>query len=157
MFSHVLPSNLSTITSIQGAHSPHPSCIRTYHAPSLTHHRCHTLATNRHILLSSVWNRDQGISLRPTIGTLTWNGLRCNLDFLSGRSSDMLVGPALSTFKALEEGSDDKLCPLILFWTFNFPSPSVMFVACQIFYHHEGDFWCLVHIHIWWWRQSGLA
>jgi len=36
----------------------------------------------------------------------------------------MLVGPAPSTFLALEGGLDDKLCPLIQFWTFAYFSCS---------------------------------
>lgn len=32
-----------------------------------------------------------------------------------------------------------------------------MFFAWWIYYHHEGIFLSLVHIHVWWWRRSGLV
>lgn len=42
-----------------------------------------------------------------------------------GISLDMLVGPTPSTFLVLEGGTDDKLCPLILFRTFTYLSWSL--------------------------------
>ena len=72
-----------------------------------------------------MWNRGQGIIVRPIAGTPTPNGLRSNCDFLPRRSTDMLVGPAPFTFLALEGGLDDKMCPLILFWTFSYLSWSL--------------------------------
>jgi len=97
IFAHVFPSHLSTITSFQGAHSSQPTYVRTSHAPSLTHCSGHTLTTNTVILLASIWNRGQDIVIRPNVGTPTPNGLRSNWDFLLGRSSYMLVSPALPT------------------------------------------------------------
>ena len=63
-----------------------PPCVRTSHSPSLTHFRGHTLATNIVILLASMRHRGQGITLRPTAGTPTPNGMMSNWDFLQGRS-----------------------------------------------------------------------
>ena len=60
--------------------------VGTSHTHSLTNCISHTLATVRVILLSSVWHRSQGITLRPTAGALKPNGLRSNWDFLPGRS-----------------------------------------------------------------------
>ena len=60
--------------------------VRTSHTPSLTHCINHTLATDKVILLASVRHHGQGITLRPTIGTPTPNGLTSNWDFLLGRS-----------------------------------------------------------------------
>ena len=97
IFPHVFPSHLSTIIGCQGAHSSQPPFVRTSHGPSLIHYSCHTLATNRVILLAFVQNHGQGITVRPTAGTPTQNGLRSNWDFLSGISPYMLVGPTLST------------------------------------------------------------
>lgn len=74
--------------------SPHPSCVITSHAPSLTYLICHTLSTNRDILLYSVLNNDQGDTMRPTTRTPTLNGLRSSWDFFLGRSPNMLAGPA---------------------------------------------------------------
>ena len=97
IFARVFPSKSHTIICFQGSHSPHPQCVRTSHAPSLVCCNNHTLSTNRDILLASVWNRGQGITVRPTAGTPTPNGLRSNWDFLSGSSPYMLVGPTPST------------------------------------------------------------
>jgi len=99
-------------------HSPHPPCVRNAHAPSLNYCICHNLATNRDILLAFVWNHSQGNTVWPTARTPTPNSLRSSWDFLPGRSPDMLAGLAPSTFLVLEGGPYDKLCPLILFWTF---------------------------------------
>ena len=92
IFTHVFPSQLSTNTGCQGAHSSQPTCVRTFHSPSLTHYSGHTLATNRVILLASVRHRGQGITIRPTAGTPTPNSLRSNWDFLPRRSPHMLAG-----------------------------------------------------------------
>ncbi len=86
IFASVFPSHPSTITGCQGAHSSQPTCVRTYHAPSLTHRSYHTHNTNKGILLASVQNCGQGITIRPTTRTTTPNGLRSNLEFLPGRS-----------------------------------------------------------------------
>ena len=126
IFVRVFPSQLSISTVFQGAHSSHPPCVRTSHSPSLTHCSSHTLATDKVILLVSMWNHSQGINIRPTAGTPTPNNLRSNLDFLPGRSTDMLAGLTSSTLLELEGGSDDKLCPLILFWTFSHLSWSLV-------------------------------
>jgi len=96
------------------AHSPHPPCVRTTHAPSLTCCICHTLATNRDILLASVCNRDQGDTIWAIVVTPTPNSLRSSWDFLPGRSPNMLAGPTPSAFLVQEGGPDDKLCPLIM-------------------------------------------
>ena len=122
IFSRVFPFWLYAFTCFQGAHSPHPPCVRTAHEPSLNCCMCHTLATNKDILLASMKNCGQGDTIQPTIGTPRPNGLRSSWDFLPGRSREMFVGLALSTFLALEGGPDDKLCPLILFWTFAYLS-----------------------------------
>ena len=98
IFTRVFPSHLSTIIGCQGRHSSQPPCVRTTHAPSLIHCSCHTLATSRFILLSSVRNCGQGITIQPTLGTPTPNILRSNLDFLPRRYPYMLAGPAPSTF-----------------------------------------------------------
>ena len=98
IFAHVFPSHLSTITSCQGTHSSQPTCVKTSHSPSLTHYSGHILATDRFILLASVWNLSQGIAIQPTAGTPTLNGLRSNWDFLLGKSLDMLAHLAPSTF-----------------------------------------------------------
>ena len=97
IFARVFPSQLSTVTGCQGVHPSQPTCVRTSHAPSFTHYSSHTLATGRVILLASVWNHGQGISIRPIAGTSTPNGLRSNWDFLSGRSPYMLASSTLST------------------------------------------------------------
>jgi len=86
IFARVFPSQLSSDTSCQGAHSSHPLCVGTSHAPSLTHYSGHTLATDRVILLASMRHCGEGITLRPTIGTPTLNDLRSTWDFLPGRS-----------------------------------------------------------------------
>lgn len=122
IFANVFPSKPYIITGFQGAHSPHSPCVRTVHGTSLSCHNCNTLATNMDILLSSVRNCGQGNTIWPTAGTPTPNGLRSTWDFLLGRSPNMLVGPTLSTFMALKVGPDDKVCPLILFWTFSYLS-----------------------------------
>jgi len=70
-------------------------------------------------LITSACNHVQGDIVQPTIQTHTPNDLRPSWDFLPGRSPDMLVGLAASTFLVLEGGLDDKLCPLILFWKFS--------------------------------------
>ena len=36
-------------------------------------------------------------------------------------------------------------------------TPSVMFFKSWICHHHEGVFLFLVHLHVWWWRSSGMA
>lgn len=118
IFAHVFPSKPRAIIGFQGVHSPHLPCARTVHAPSLTCHSYHTLATNRDILLASVRNCGQGDTIRPAAGTPTPNGLRSNRDFLLRRSPNMLAGPAPSTFLVLEGGPDDKLSPHHLFWVF---------------------------------------
>ena len=65
-------------------HSSQTICVRTSHAPSLTHYSDHTLATDIVILLASVRHRGQGIAIWTTAGTPTPNGLRSNWDFLQG-------------------------------------------------------------------------
>jgi len=76
----LIPFNLElTFTS-----SPLRS-VRTSHTPSLTHYITYTLTTIRVILLTSVQHRGQGITLRPTVWTPTWNDLRSNWDFIQGR------------------------------------------------------------------------
>ncbi len=67
-------------------HIPRLWNVGTSHTNSLTHYIIHTLATDRVILLASVWNHGQGITLWSTAGTPTPNGLRSNWDFLPGRS-----------------------------------------------------------------------
>jgi len=134
IFSRVFPSHLSTITGFQGVHSSQPTCVRTSHAPSFTHCNYHTLATNRVILLACVRNRGQGITIRPTAGSPTPNGLRSNWDFLSRRSPWHVGGSSTWTFLALEGGPDDKLCPLIRFWTFAYLSWILaLFSLCDVF------------------------
>lgn len=98
-------------------HTPVP-CVRTFHAPSLTCCKCHTLDTNKDISLISTHNHGQGDTVLPTARTPPPNSLRSSSDFLPGRSPNMLASPALSTFLALEGGLDDKLSPHILFWIF---------------------------------------
>lgn len=98
IFARVFPSRPSTITCFQGAHSSQAPCVRISHAPSLTHYSCHILATNKVILVGSMKNHDQGISIGPTVKTPTPNSLRSNWDFLLGRSPDMLAGLVLSTY-----------------------------------------------------------
>jgi len=44
-------------------------CVRTAHAPYLAYCNCHTLATNKEILLASMQNRVQGITIQPTTRT----------------------------------------------------------------------------------------
>ena len=97
IFAYVFPAKLRAVTSFQVAHSPNSPCVRTVHAPSLSCRSCHTLATNRDILLASVWNRGQGITIQSNTATLTPNDLRSNWDFLLGRSPDILAGLAPST------------------------------------------------------------
>ena len=163
IFSHVFPSKPCTIIGFQGAHSPHPQLVRTSHAPSLTYCSCHTLATNNDILLASVRNCDQGITIRPTAGTPTPNGLRSNWDFLLGRSLGMLAGPTSSTFLVLEGGPDDKLSSHHLFWIFHiyngvcYSLPSEMSIQWTYLSHRDGVMGSLVTNHVWWWRRSGLA
>lgn len=96
IFARVFPFHPSTITCCQGVHSSPPPYVRTFHAPSLTHCSCNTLATNRGILLASVRNHGQGITIRPTARTPTPNGLRSDWEFLARRSPYMLAGPAPS-------------------------------------------------------------
>ena len=60
--------------------------VGTSRTHSLTFCIINTLATDRVILLASVRHRSQGITLRPTVGTPTPNGLRSNWDFLLGTS-----------------------------------------------------------------------
>lgn len=80
-----------------------PPCI------SLDSLQGHTLSSHKDITLASMHYRIQGIALLPTARTPAPNGLRSSLELLLGISPDMLVGPELSTFLALEE--DDKLSP----------------------------------------------
>lgn len=101
-------------------HSSQALCVRTSHASSLTHCSCHTLDTNIVILVASMQNHSQGITVRPIVGTPTPNGPRSNWDFLLRRFPDMLAGPTSLTFLALKRGLDDKLCPLIQFLTFQY-------------------------------------
>ena len=96
IFARVFPSKPSIVTGFQGAHSPNSPCVRTVHARSLSYCNYHTLATNIVILLASMRNCGQGITVWPTVGTPTRNGLRSNWDFLPGRSPNMLVGPTPS-------------------------------------------------------------
>lgn len=98
IFARVFPFKPSTVIGFQGVHSSQPSCVRTSHALSLTRCNCHTLDTNRVILLVYVRNRGQGITIQPIAGTPTPNGLRSNWGFLLGRSPYMLAGPSLSTY-----------------------------------------------------------
>jgi len=118
IFSCVFPSKLCVYTSFQGTHSFHLRYVGTIHEPSLACCTCHTLSTNKDISLASSYKHDQDDTVQPTVGTPTPNGLRSSWDFLSQRSLDMLAGPTMSTFLVLEGGTDDKLCPLILFLTF---------------------------------------
>ena len=98
IFAHVFPSKPRAIIGFQGVHSPHLPCARTVHAPSLTCHSYHTLATNRDILLASMINRGQGITVRPIARTPTPNDVMPNWDFLLGRYPYMLVDLEPSTF-----------------------------------------------------------
>ena len=97
IFTRVFPSKTRTIIDFQGMQSPHAQCIRNSHAPSFPCCSCHTLATNKDILLASMQNQGQGIIIWPTAGTPTPNGMRFNWDFLLGRSPYILVGLAPST------------------------------------------------------------
>ena len=82
IFTRVFPFKTRTITGFQGAHSLHPQCVRTSLAPSLSYYSCHTLATNRAILLSSMRNNGQGITIWPIVGTPTLNDMGSNWNFL---------------------------------------------------------------------------
>jgi len=75
----------------------------------------HTLAFDKDITLISVEYHSQGITLPPIVGTPTPNGLRSSWDFLLGRSPNMFVVLAPSTFIPLEGGLDDKLSPQSVF------------------------------------------
>ena len=97
IFARVFPSQLSTDIGCQGVYSSQPTCVRTSRSPSLTHYNSHTLATNKVIILASVWHRGQGITLRPTAGTPTPNGPRSNWASYQGYPCDMLAGPSPST------------------------------------------------------------
>lgn len=88
----VLPSRSHAIKGFQGVYSPHFACVRTIHAPSLTHRSCQTLTNNREILLCSLQNFGQGDIRWPTAGTPTPKKLMSNWDFLPWRSPGMLAG-----------------------------------------------------------------
>lgn len=118
ILARVFPSKLHDFVSFKGEHVPHFPCVRTIHAPSFACCICHTVSTNKDILLAFVRNCSQGNTIRPTAATPTTNGMRSSWDLLPGRSPDTLAGPSPSTFLVLEGGLDDKLCPLILFWIF---------------------------------------
>ena len=47
--------------------------------------------------------------------------------------------------------------PWHTFHGFLHSSPSTMFFESWRCHHHKGVFRSLVHLHVWWWRQSGLA
>lgn len=95
IFTHVFPSHLSTITGYQGVHSSQTTCVRTSHAPFLTHYSGHMLATDKVILLSSMQNHGPGITIRPTTRTPTPNGLRSNWNLLPGRSPWHIGGSSI--------------------------------------------------------------
>jgi len=84
IFARVFPSKPRATTGFQGAHSTNSPCVRTVHVPSLSYCSCHTLATNIVILLASMRNHSQVITVQPTVGNPTPNGLRSNWDFLWG-------------------------------------------------------------------------
>jgi len=72
------------------------TCVITLHTPSLTCCACHTLATNKYILLTFACNSGRVDTVRPTARTVATNGLRSSWYFLPRRSPDMLAGPTLS-------------------------------------------------------------
>ena len=70
IFACVFPSKPPTIIGFQGAHSPNFLCVRTVHAPFLTHRSCHTLSINKDILLAFMWNRVKALPYDPLLGLL---------------------------------------------------------------------------------------
>jgi len=95
---------------------PFPLLVLEHLCISLEFLQGNTLAFDKDIKLTSACYRSQGIALLPTSGTPTPNGLRSSWELLLRRSSDMLVGPSISTFMVLEGGPDDKMSPQSVFW-----------------------------------------
>jgi len=143
----VFPSNPCAFIGFQGVHSPHFLCVRTVHSPSLDCCTCHTLATNKDILLVSAQDHSQGDIVGPTVRTPTTNGLRSSWDLLPGGSPDMLAGlsPSIETnrFPNLDTKVTDchiqDILPIIkekqsLFRT---PSPPLLESTALFFYKLE--------------------
>jgi len=123
--------------------------VRTSPCISLDTLQGHTLSSNKDILLTYARYRTQGITLLPTARTPTPNGMRCSWDFLLGRSHNMLVGPTLSAFLALEVGPTDKMSPQNLFWIFtHFPFLVLHFVLWDV---------CLMEMTLKSWRISRIS
>lgn len=97
----------------------------------------HTLASDKVFILTYARYCGQEITLLPTVGTLTPNGLRSSWEFLPWISPNMLAGPAPSTFLVLEEGLDDKMSPQSLFWiSAHLSSPTLQSQLRHVFLMH---------------------
>ena len=97
--------------------SSQTSYVRTSHTPSLTHCNSNILATDRDILLASVWHHGQGSTIRTTVGTRTPNGLRFWLGLLTREIPLHVSKYSTINILILERGWDDKLSAHICFET----------------------------------------